>query len=179
MPFLVLPCVPQAREREGAATAQLEGVGLLRWLAFFGPLVKRRHWHKASPLFEGLTPGRSLGDRLGTGVDGRKPLDVLEIFREERNQTPARQDQLTLSRLPALPNDGLVSRRRYVVVRVRQRQIDWVWIRVEVLRELLLITSPNVPTAHQLSPAINLEDTVTRPSHIQVSRPRRTSHVCE
>jgi len=75
------------RSSEQNGIRQLEGIGLLWRLALFGPLEKRPSRYEAAPLVKGLAPGRSLGDRLRTSVDGRETLDVLEILREERDQT--------------------------------------------------------------------------------------------
>lgn len=61
------------------------------------------------------------------------------------------QDQLTVASLPALPDDRLVRRRSYVVVRIRYRQLGRVRLRVKVLREPLSVTSANVPATHRLA----------------------------
>ena len=78
-----------------------------------------------------------------------RPFHVFQVLGKERDQAPSCQDQLTVARLSALPDYGLVRGWRYVVVGFRQGKICRVWAGSEVFCDLLLVASANITAAHR------------------------------
>ena len=79
-----------------------------------------------------------------------RPFTSFRSFVKKGIRPPASQDEFAIACLPALPDDGLMSRGGDVVVRVRHRQIGRVWRSVKPFRDLLFVAATNVPATHQL-----------------------------
>jgi hypothetical protein len=115
----VFPGVPQSSEGKEASVLQLECVRLfccLCTLRVLRPFVEETGWDKAAPFLHRLPPCLCRRDRFCAGIDGRYALHIFQVRSEKRDQSPTRQDNFTVPRLAALPDDWLHCRRSDVEI---------------------------------------------------------------
>ena len=72
------------------------------------PLIECVHRNEIAPLLHRFSPSARRSDRFRAGIDGGEPLDRLQVFSKEQDESPPAKNQLPFAGLQALTDDGLM-----------------------------------------------------------------------